>query len=257
MRASGGMRDGTVRLHHGTQPVHHFLGVSCFAERAVVVEQALVPIPRDVPLEVAALVGCSVITGFGAVVRSARVSAGESVLVIGAGGVGLNCIMAAQLSGAGRIIAADRNPARLPLAQDFGATDTIDVSQEDLVPAVRRLTGDGVDHAFEVIGNPQTISAALSCIRRGGVATVVGLAPLSATATIRPADLLLQEKTLRGTLYGSAQPHADVPLILDLYRSGKLPLDRLVTRRYPLREINEAYAALIAGEVARSVLVMS
>ncbi len=255
MRATGGMRDGSTRMHLGTSDVRHFLGVSCLAERCVVVEESLVRVPDDVPFEVAAILGCAVITGVGAVINAARVRPGSSVLVIGAGGVGLPAVMGAQLAGAARIIAADRVPFKLELAREFGATDVIDAGQTDLVKEVRRLTGDGVDYSFEVIGRAETVVDAVRSLRRGGVATAVGLGPMDARAAIPFGDLILQEKTLQGSLYGSAAPSFEIGRLIDLYRAGRLPLDRLVSRTYPLEEVNEAYQAMLDGEVARAVIV--
>ncbi len=256
MRASGRFEDGTTRLKRHGAEIRHFAGVSCFAERTVVLEQALVAIRKDVPLEVAALVGCAVMTGVGAVANTARVEPGSSVLVIGAGGVGLSVVMGAHLAGASPILVADVKDSKLEMALDFGATHTIDASHLDVVEATREITGDeGVDYAFEVIGNSATIAQALKAVRRGGTAVAIGLAPQGALVTIDPLDLVFQEKTLRGSFYGSTRPHADMPRLLDLYQAGRLPLQRLVTARYPLERINEAYDAMIAGEVARSVIV--
>src|SRR5579884_1557320 len=251
MRATGGMPDGSTRFHRGSEDVHHFLGVSCFAEKCVVIEEALVRIPDDVPFDIAAVLGCSVITGVGAVLDAAGVRPGDAVLVIGAGGIGLSCVMAARLAGASRVIAADRVSNKLDLARDFGATDVVDTTRVSLPREVRRLTGSGVDHSFECIGNPQTVSEAVSSLRRAGTATIVGLARPDATATINPSELVLLEKKVQGSLYGSAQPHADIPRLITLYRTGQLPLDRLISRRYPLDGINDAFAAMVSGDVAR------
>jgi len=256
MRATGRFPDGTTRLKRSGHEIRHFAGLSCFAERTVVLEQALVPIRKDVPLEIAALVGCSVMTGVGAVTNTARVEPGSSVLVIGAGGVGLSAVMGAHLAGASPILVADVKDSKLEMALDFGATHTIDASRRDVVEATREVTGnEGVDYAFEAIGRGATITQALQAVRRGGTAVAIGLAPQGALATIAPLDLVLQEKALKGSFYGSTRPYADMPRLLDLYRAGRLPLQRLVTSRYRLEQINEAYDAMIAGEVARAVIV--
>jgi Zn-dependent alcohol dehydrogenase len=249
------MLDGTTRLRAGDAEVHHFLGVSCFAERCVVAEQAVLPIPADTPMEIAALLGCSVITGVGAVLNTARVTAGSRVLVIGAGGVGLSCVMGAAVAGAGQIVVVDVAPDKLELARSFGATDVIDAGAEDVVRTARRLTEGGADFAFEVIGRPETVQQAVRAIRAGGTAVAVGLAPGAATAAIGINDLVLQEKTLKGSLYGSARPVVDMPMLLRLHRQGRLPIDRLLTNRFPLSAVNDAYAALTGGQSGRSVIL--
>jgi len=256
LRNTGRMRDGTSRLHHEGGEMHHFLGVSCFAERAVVPEQGVVKIRPDASLEVAALMGCSVMTGIGAVMNTARVEPGASVLVIGAGGVGLNVVMGAVLVGANPIIVADLLDFKLDLAKSFGATHTVNAKEQDLVDAVRSQTGgEGVDYAFEVIGNPRTMTAAYQAVRRGGTAVAVGIPPFGSEMSINAGELVYQEKTLKGSYYGTAHPQNDMPRLIDLYMAGRLPLDRLISRSYPLEQVNEAYAALLSGEVARSILV--
>jgi NDMA-dependent alcohol dehydrogenase len=256
LRNTGRLLDGTSRLSREGEEIRHFLGVSCFAERTVVPEQGVVPIAKDVPMEVAALVGCAVMTGVGAVMNTARVTPGAAVLVIGAGGVGLNCVMGAALVGAHPIIVADLLDTKLETAMDFGATHTVNAGTYDLVQGVRDLTkGEGVDFSFEAIGNPKAMAQAFQSLRRGGVATAVGIAPAGSELSINAGELVYQEKTLKGSYYGSTRPQADMPRLLQLYSSGKLPIDRLISRRYPLDRVNEAYDALIAGEVARSVLI--
>ena len=254
LRTTGRLLDGTARFSRGGAEVGHFLGVSCFAESTVCMEQSLLKIDRDVPMAIAAVAGCAVMTGVGAATNSARVEPGSSALVIGAGGVGLCTVMGAQLCGAAQIIAADVNPAKLELARSFGATDVIDASSQDVVAEARRLSGGGVDYAFEAIGRPDTLAAAVRALRAAGTAVAIGITPASARVEISPLDLVLQEKTLKGSVYGSTRPYADFPRLFELYRRGRLPLDRLLTREYRLDQINEAYEALLAGEVARSVI---
>lgn len=254
-RARGGMLDGTSRLHAGDVELRHFLGVSCFAERCVVAEQAVLPIPSDTPMEIAALLGCSVITGVGAVLNTARIEPGSRVLVIGAGGVGLSCVMGAAVAGAGQIVVADLAPDKLELARQFGATDVVDAGAEDVARTVRKVTGGGADYAFEVIGRPDTVQQAVRAVRAGGTAVAVGLAAGDAKAAIGINDLVLQEKTLKGSLYGSARPVIDMPMLLRLYRQGRLPIDRLLTGRFPLSDVNQAYAALTSGQSGRSVIL--
>ena len=255
VRSSGLLPDGTSRLRRGDTELRHFAGVSCFAEQTVCAERAVLKIPEDVPMPVAAVAGCAVMTGVGAVVNTARVEPGSTVLVIGAGGVGLCAVMGAALAGAARIIAADVNPSKLELATSFGATDVVDASHEDVVEAVRELTGGGVDYAFEVIGLTHTVEQAIRAVRTGGTAVAVGLVPTGATAQVNVQQLVMQEKTFKGSIYGSTRPQTDFPRLFDLYRRGRLPLDRLLTREWRLDQINEAYDALLAGTVARSVVV--
>jgi S-(hydroxymethyl)glutathione dehydrogenase / alcohol dehydrogenase len=256
LRNTGHLLDGTSRLSRNGEEIKHFLGVSCFAERAVVPEQGVVPISADVPLEVAALVGCAVMTGVGAVMNTARVTPGASALVIGAGGIGLNCIMGLRLVGAHPIIAADISDAKLETATEFGATHVVNARSIDVVEGVREATaGEGVEFAFEAIGNPKAMSQSFAALRRGGVATAVGIAPWGSEMSISAGELVYQEKTLKGSYYGGARPQHDMPRLLALYRTGQLPIDRLISRRYQLHQVNEAYEALLRGEVARSVLL--
>ena len=256
VRWTGRLLDGTSRFSKGGEEIKHFGGVSTFAERSVVLEEAVVPIRKDVPLEIAALVGCSVMTGVGAVVNTAKVEPGSNCLVIGAGGVGLNVVLGLKLAGANKIIVADLIDHKLELAQDFGATDTINARRQDVVAVAKELTsGEGVDYSFEVIGHSGALKQCFDSVRRGGTAVAVGVAPSDAEVSVSQFDLVLQEKSLLGSMYGSNRAHHDMPRLLDLYMSGKLDLDKLVSRRYPLAEINEAYQAMMNGEVARSVIV--
>lgn len=253
---SGRLLDGTSRLSRAGAPLHHFLGVSSFAEYAVVLETAAVRIDPAVPLEVAALVGCAVRTGVGAAVYAAALRPGMSVAILGAGGVGLNALQGAALCGAHPIIAVDRLPARLELARQFGATHLVDATTTDVVAALRDLSdGQGVDVAIEAIGNPATIRQAYEAIHRGGRVVQVGAAPLDADLILKPWTLPLLEKSLVGTLYGSTRPRSDIPRLLKLYRAGKLKLDELVSRRFSLEQVNQAFAAMEAGEVARGVII--
>ena len=250
-------RDGPMRLRDAAGAgVHQFLDTSAFAERVLVREEGIIPIAVDVPLEVAALVGCAVLTGIGAVTRTAHVEPGSTVVVIGAGGVGLNVVQGAALVGAGRIVVVDRRPAALEMARRFGATETLDASDAalgDVAKAVRRMTGGGVDYAFEVVGLPATIAQAWDCLAPGGRAVVVGLTKPRDQVTLR-ADFL-SEKALLGCIFGSSVPRVDVPRVLDLYRQGRLKLDELAARRYPLTEVNAALAALQGSEAGRGMLI--
>ncbi len=250
--SQGRTRQGT--LHIGDREVAAFASMSSFAEYMVVPEGGLVKVRADVPLAAAALVGCGVMTGVGAAINTAKVEPGSTCAVIGTGGVGLNVIQGCALAGAERIIAVDIHPNKLEMAREFGATHFVDASKDDPVAKVRELTDGGADYAFEVIGLPAAITQAFDMIRRGGDAIVVGMAPFGSETTIS-ATAFLQEKGLKGSSYGSTRPRYDMPRILDLYMAGKLKLDELVSRTYPLEGINDAFAAMKAGEVARSVIV--
>ncbi len=251
--ARGTLLDGTTRLRKGGEPLYHMTCTSCFAERAVLPESSLVKIGEEMPLDRAALIGCGVMTGVGAAINTARVQAGSTVAVIGCGGVGLNVVQGAALCGAAKIIAIDVNDFKLELAQQFGATHAVNAAKEDPVTAVRNLSPGGADYAFEVIGRPETMRQAYDATRRGGMTVVVGLAPAGAELSI-PAGSLLQEKVLTGSAYGGTRPRVDMPKLVELYLAGKLKLDELISRVYPLDGINEAFEAMRAGEVARSII---
>lgn len=255
IRMTGRLLDGTTRFRFRGQEIKHFAGVSAFSEYTVVPEGAALRIPEDLPLDRAALLGCAVITGVGAVIHCARVRPGSSVAVFGAGGVGLNVIQGAHLAGASTIIAVDVVERKLGFARQFGASHTVDARAGDPVAQVRALTGGrGVDYAFEVVGTPATMRQAYDCLAKRGVAVVVGVSPMTAEVAVPVMSLVFEERVLTGSLYGSSRPRLDIPRLVELYRGGRLKLDELLTRTYPFAEINEAYAALERGEVARSVV---
>ncbi|MEX2228758.1 MAG: Zn-dependent alcohol dehydrogenase [Dehalococcoidia bacterium] len=243
----------TPTLRRGDTPVTAMTNIGGFAEYSVTPAAGLLKVPDGVGLDVAALVGCSVMTGYGAVTNTAKVEPGSTVAVIGTGGVGLNIIQAARLAGARQVIAVDLVEHKLTLAKEFGATDGVNAGEGDPVEQVRALTDGGVEYAFEAIGLKQTSRQAYDMTRRGGTAVIVGMVPPTDTIDI-PGMIWLDEKTLKGSFYGSARFHVDMPRILALYQAGKLDLDRLVTRRFPLDQINEAFETLKSGAVARSVL---
>jgi S-(hydroxymethyl)glutathione dehydrogenase/alcohol dehydrogenase len=249
------MFDGTPRLHRGGHDVYHFARTASFAEYAVVPQSGAVPVRKDMPLDKACLIGCSVMTGVGSVINTARVEPGSSVMVIGCGGVGLNVIQGARLAGAARIIAVDVLENKLAYAREFGATDIIDASHGDTATRVRDMTDGGVDYAFEAIGNSRTILQAYESTCRGGVTTVVGMAAEDDAVTINALSIPRTEKTIMGSYYGSARPWVDLPRMVDLYMSGQIQVDALISRTYPLDDINIAYDALGKGEVARSILL--
>ncbi|MDF3838735.1 Zn-dependent alcohol dehydrogenase [Cupriavidus basilensis] len=238
----------------GSGTMNQFLNLSAFAEQMLVHEHALVAIRPEMPLDRAALIGCAVTTGVGAVVHTARVSPGETVAVIGCGGIGLATINGAAIAGAGRIIAIDRVPGKLELARKFGATDVINAADVDAVEAVRELTRGGVHHAFEAIGLKQTTEQAFAMLRRGGTATVIGMIAPGVKIEIKGTDFLA-EKRIQGSLMGSNRFPVDMPRLVDFYLSGKLRLDELISRRMPLENINEAFDELRRGELARSVIM--
>jgi S-(hydroxymethyl)glutathione dehydrogenase / alcohol dehydrogenase len=241
------------RFRRGDQPVFQFAGLSSFAEQLLVNENVLVKIRPDMPLDKAALIGCGVTTGVGAVLNTAKVRAGETVAVIGCGGIGLNAIQAAALAGAGRVIAIDRIASKRDLALAFGATDVVDASADDPVAAVIELTGGGVDHAFEAIGLTTTAQQAFNMLAKGGTATVIGMIPLGERVEIDGFQLLM-EKRLQGSNMGSNRFRIDMPQYIEWYLAGKLKLDELVSAVMPLEEINDGFAALKGGEVARQLV---
>jgi len=251
----GVMLDGTPRLHLGTEPVYHYCGLATFAEYAVVPEPSCIPIRKDVPLTTASLVGCAVATGVGAALFTAGVRPGESVVVFGCGGVGLNILMGAALCGASIIIAVDTNAPKLSLAHDFGATHTLRAN-DDAIESIRALTGGrGADHVFEAVGLPSVQESALDAVRPGGTLVLVGLSPMGSGTNLPGAVITRKELTIKGSYYGTVYPARDFPLLIDLYMAGKLGLDKLISQTYRLDEINEAYAAMLTGEVARGVIV--
>ena len=255
IRWSGRLLDGTSRFKLDGQEIKHFAGVSSFSNYTVLPEKAVLKIPDDLPLERAALLGCAVITGFGAVVNAAQVRPGRTVAVFGVGGVGINVVQGAVLAGAEKIIAVDLLESRLEHAKRFGATHVVNASAGDPVEQIRDLTGGrGVDYAFEVIGLPITMRQAYDCLAKRGVAMVVGITPTTAEVTVPSLSLVYEERVLTGSLYGSAAPKTDIPRLIDLYRAGSLMLDELLTRSYPIEEINQAYDALQSGETLRSVV---
>lgn len=250
---TGLMPDGTRRLRKGDQEINHFTMLSCFAERAVVPEASLVKIRQDVPLEKVCLVSCGVTTGVGAALNTAQVEAGSTCIVIGCGGVGLNVVQGCALAGAGRIIAVDLLADKLRLAEQLGATHAIDASSEDVLTALKRISRFGADYAFEAVGRPDTIELAYHSAARGGLAVVVGLAPLGSTVSL-PAASFMAGKGIVGSVYGSTRQRADIPMLVDMYVAGRLKLDELISRTCRLDEINDALDALRRGVVARSVI---
>ncbi|MDA1257283.1 MAG: Zn-dependent alcohol dehydrogenase [Chloroflexi bacterium] len=246
--------DGTARLHDGDADVYQMAKVGLFAETIVAPQQACQPIPDDVPMDVAALIGCSVTTGVGAVINNPAARAGMTVAVFGSGGVGLNVIQGARLAGASRIIAVDIFDHKLEFTYKFGATDVVNGRETDPVEAIKEMTGGGVDMAFDSFGGAITTENAVNSLGKNGTAVLVGLAPIGESANIDMVDLVRNQKTLVGSYYGSASPHETFNVIVDAYQKGKIDVDSLITRRYPLDQINEGFDALHAGEDGRGVI---
>ena len=237
--------------------VSRMAGVGSFAERTVVRATSAIKIRDDIPLDRACLVGCGVMTGVGAAINTAKVRPGQTVAVFGCGGVGLNVIQGAALAGAARIIGVDLAASKLTMAKQFGATDTVNASDVSDPPgAIKELTGGlGVDYAFEVIGAPAVIQQADLSVKRGGAAVVVGVPPMGQEVAVPGIMLALEEKSILGCLYGSANVRRDMPLLLDLYMQKRLKIDELISKRIKLEDVNAAFEAMEKGEVARSVIV--
>ncbi len=245
---------GAARLHARDRDLSAFLGTACFADSVVVAESGAIPVPRDVPFDALATLGCAVLTGVGAVTNAAQVPAGACVAVIGVGGVGLNIVQGARISGCSQIIAIDRRPVPLALAEQFGATHTLTASEE-VAKAVRDLTsGRGADFVFDSVGSPATLTTALNCTRKGGAVVLTGLSRADSQGSIAMFPFVMQEKRLLGSVYGSGQPARDIPRLVSLFLDGKLKLHELVSRTYALDGINDALEALAASDGARGVI---
>ncbi len=255
MRFTGLMPDGQTRFRRANgESVRHYAGVSTFSSLSTMPEAAVVKIDADFPLWKAALIGCGVITGIGAALEAGAVRAGDTVAVFGCGGIGLNAIQGARMAAAGRVIAVDTHAAKEAKARELGATDFIDASSTDPVAAIKELTG-GAQVAIEAIGSTTAMEQAFDCLRKGGTCVVAGITGASARASINTNQLVYAEKTLKGTLYGSMKPRVDLPRLIALHQQGAFKLDELLTRTYRLEEINEAYADLQAGRLARGLIV--
>jgi S-(hydroxymethyl)glutathione dehydrogenase/alcohol dehydrogenase len=241
------------RLSWKGEPVTQFLNLSAFAEKMLVHENGLVKIRDDFPLDRAALIGCSVTTGVGAVLKTAKVETGATVAVFGMGGVGLNAIQGAVIANASMIVAVDVFENKLAMAREFGATHVIDASSHDPVEAIRNLTGDGVDYSFEAIGLAKTAAQAFNSLRPGGTATVMGMIP-AGTMVELDGSLFLRERKIQGSNMGSNRFKVDMPHYIDLNLKGRLKLEELITRRGRLEDVNDAFRAMRAGEVARTLL---
>jgi S-(hydroxymethyl)glutathione dehydrogenase/alcohol dehydrogenase len=254
--ATARTKDQAPRLSRGGQPVTQGLSLAGFAEQALVHENNVVKVTKDIPFDKACLLGCGVITGAGAVVNSGQVRVGETVAVIGCGGVGLSAIQGARLSGALRIIAIDLQPGKLALARAMGATDTVNPADGDPIKQVQELTGGlGVDHAFEVIGLKETAMQAYGMLATGGTAYLIGIQKPGTMFEMAGGSFLGTQRNLRGVYMGSSNFKVDVPMYAEYYLQGRLNLDDMVSQTIPLEQVNEGYADLNKGEVARSVVV--
>ena len=246
----GTMFDGTTRLRKGTMDIYHQGKVACFAEKAVVPESGCIPVPKSVPLEHAALIGCSVTTGIGATLLNAQVQPDSTVAIIGCGGVGLNIIQGSSLIKSSTIIAVDIDDEKLAFSKHFGATHVVNALSEDPINQILRLTnGQGVDYAFESYGSSHTVEVACAVVRKRGTVVVVGIAPIGIPAKIDLASLVRQEKILKGCYYGSARCHIDMPKMINMYLAGNINIEGLITKRYKLEQINEAYKELDEGKI--------
>jgi alcohol dehydrogenase len=253
-KAKGELVAGGRRLHLGGSDINHAAGISCFAEYAVVDQRSVVKVPADVPLQDAALFGCAVITGVGAVLNTANVPKGASMAVFGLGGVGLNAVMAGALAGAGQVIAVDVHEDKLSLARELGATHAVNAASANAVEEIRDLTGGGVMHAFDMAGTVKALEAAYGSLRTGGVLTSAGLAPADALFQIKPYEMVSRELRVQGSYMGSCSPAQDMPKYLEFYRQGRLPVDRLLSGTLGLDGINLGFDKLSDGEVIRQIL---
>lgn len=254
--ATGGLLDGTTRMKSQGSPLFQMAASGTFSDTTIIPAIGAVKIDGDIDMRVAALIGCGVLTGVGAAMNTATIRPGDTVAVVGCGGVGLNVIQGARIAGAGEIIAIDMNETKLQMAKEFGATATVNASQSNAVSQVMEMTGQrGADVAFEVIGLQETIDQTITMVRRGGEAVLVGVPKMDAMIQI-PAFFgsVLASKKITGCWYGSSNVQKDVPKLIALYKSGELKLDELISRTIKLDEVNEAFDAMKTGEVARSVI---
>jgi alcohol dehydrogenase len=253
---AGTLLSGAKRLHRDGQDVNHHLGVSAFAEYATVSRRSLVKIDPELPLDEAALFGCAVLTGVGAVINTAKVTAGSSVAVIGLGGVGLSSLLGAIAAGARRVVAVDLSDDKLGLARQLGATDTFNAGSADAVNEIREATGGGLEYAFEMAGSVRAMDLAYKITRRGGTTVTAGLPPPTHTFNIPQVNLVAEERTVKGSYIGTCVPTRDLPRYIELYRRGKLPVDRLMSDHLKLEDINLGFDRLHEGKAVRQVVVV-
>jgi S-(hydroxymethyl)glutathione dehydrogenase/alcohol dehydrogenase len=255
-QGKGLMPDGSSRFSRDGQMIHHYMGTSTFANYTVVPEIALAKVRSDAPFDKICYIGCGVTTGIGAVINTAKVAPGDRVAVFGVGGIGLNVIQGARLSGAGMIVAIDLNPAREAIARKFGATDFVNPAEikGELVPYLIDRTGGGADFAFECVGNVKLMRQALECCHRGwGTCVIIGVAGAGEEISTRPFQLVTG-RTWKGSAFGGARGRRDVPKIVDWYMEGRINIDDLITHTMPLERINDAFDLMHAGKSIRSVV---
>ncbi len=253
--SAGTLLSGARRLSRNGAPLNHHLGCSIFAEYAVVSRRSVVRIDRDVPLADAALFGCAVLTGVGAVVNTAQMRAGASVVVVGLGGVGLAAVLGAIAGGARQVVAVDLADDKLALARTLGATDTVNAGGGDAVEQVRALTKGGADYVFEFAGAVQALDLAYRVTRRGGMTVTAGLPPSTATFALPAVSLVVEERTLKGSYIGTCVPSRDIPHYIELYQRGRLPVDRLLSGTLALADINAGFDRLQEGHAVRQVIL--
>lgn len=255
-RARGELMAGGKRFKDSSgAALNHHTGVSCFSEYVVVDRGSVVKIDNDLPLHEAAIFGCAVMTGVGAVINTARIRPGDKVAVVGLGGVGLNGLLGAMLAGAGQIIAIDINPEKLGLARQLGAHATVDASAADHLEQILELSRGGVDFAFELAGSAKALETAYGCVRPGGAVVIAGLAPQDARFTFSPSELVSGEKTIHGSYMGSCVPVRDIPRFIEHYRQGRLPVDRVLSQTVTFKQMNEGFDRLSAGSTLRQILL--
>ncbi len=254
--APGTMLDGTIRIHKGDEDIFTLVQLGAMAEYIVAPVASVVKVDKAVPLDRAALVGCAIMTGVGAAINTAEVKPGSTVVVFGCGGVGLSIIQGAKIAGASKIIGVDLAENKLELAEKFGATDVINPEGKNIVKEIRKMTkGVGADYGFEAIGNSVVMGQAYNATREGGVFTAVGLGKPGTNLEINAYSLPLSGRTIKGSMYGSGNPPRDFPMLLDLYQVGKLNLDDMVTQRYSIDQVVDAFDDLKANANARGVIV--
>jgi Zn-dependent alcohol dehydrogenase len=251
----GVLPEGTTRMSLGGRPVYQYGHVATYASVTVVAESSAIAIDPAMPLDRAALIGCSVMTGVGAVINTAQVPPGASMAVFGVGGVGLNVVQGGSMVAAQPIIAVDVVPARLEHARALGATHTIDAAKIEPVAEIRRITRRGADFTFVAVGDTRAVGQGADALAPGGTCVVIGVPATGATVPLDVRPLVTGERVIRGSSYGSARTREDLPRLVDLYRGGRLKIDELITRRYGLDEANEAFRALAAGELSRGLIV--
>ena len=253
-RATQRPKGDTPRLSQNGKPIRQFSDLSTYAEKMLLHENALVKITKDIPLDRAALIGCGVTTGVGAVLNTAKIEPGSTVAVFGCGGVGISAIQGAKLAGARQIIAVDQFENKLGMARKFGATHTIDASHTDAVEAINKMTGGGVDYSFEAVGVKKLAEQCFDCIKPGGTATIIGMIPVGQKVAL-DGPKFLTERRIQGTMMGGNRFRIDMPRYVDFYLQGRLNLDDMISKRGKIEDVNEAFAAMKRGEVARTVLL--